>query len=137
MRNSCHQAGSAGLFFSEIWVFHHSEPNRVAHRSPPVDPAIETSRSRRRATNTEMLLRTPTRRAGVRLLKSLLRASGSDYLVAHFAPGTIERRALVRAGFMRAPGRGYTFVARPLNQAPEDPTLPGSWDLTLGELEIF
>ena len=86
---------------------------------------------------TEMLLRTPTRRAGVRLLRSLLRASGSDYVVAHFAPGTIERQALVLAGFVRAPRRGYTFVARSLNPAPADPTLPGSWDLTLGELEIF
>jgi GNAT superfamily N-acetyltransferase len=86
---------------------------------------------------TEMLLRTPGRRASVRLLRSLTRAEPGAYLMAHFARGTWERQALMLWGFVRAPGRGYTVAARPLNPALEDPTRPRAWDLTLGELEIF
>jgi GNAT superfamily N-acetyltransferase len=86
---------------------------------------------------TEMLMRTPSRRAGAKLLRSVARATDCDYLMAHFAPGTLEHDALSVAGFVRAIGRGYTFVACPLNTTPDDPTQPGSWDLTLGELEIF
>jgi GNAT superfamily N-acetyltransferase len=86
---------------------------------------------------TEMLLRDPGRAAGARLLRGLIRARHHDYLMAHFAEGTVERQALFRAGFVRAPRRGYTVVARALNLAPADPTHAGSWDLTLGELEIF
>jgi GNAT superfamily N-acetyltransferase len=86
---------------------------------------------------TEMLLRTPGRRAGARLLRSLIRAEPGDYLMAHFARGTWERHALMLTGFVRAPGRGYIIAARSLNPAPEDPTRRPSWDLTLGELEIF
>jgi GNAT superfamily N-acetyltransferase len=72
-----------------------------------------------------------------RLLRTALRQVGGDYWLAHSAGGTLERRALARSGFFPAPGRGYTWTAFPLNPSRPDPTLAGSWDLTLGELEIF
>jgi GNAT superfamily N-acetyltransferase len=86
---------------------------------------------------TEMLLREPSRKTATRVLRSLIRARPSDYMMAHFAHGTFERQALRRTGFLRAPRRGYTVAALPLNTTPMDPTQRGSWDLTLGELEIF
>jgi GNAT superfamily N-acetyltransferase len=86
---------------------------------------------------TEVFLRAPTPAAGARLLRRLARHTTSDYLVAHFSRGTRERRMLVRAGFLPAPGRGYTHAALSLNDVPLDPVRPGSWDLSLGELEIF
>jgi hypothetical protein len=86
---------------------------------------------------TELFLREPTVAAGAQLLRSLIRSTSSDYLIAHFSSGTIERAALLRTGFIPVPRRGYTFVARLLNETREDPRLSASWDLTLGELEIF
>lgn len=85
----------------------------------------------------ELFLRDPTSREGAFVLKSLRRTTSCDYLVAHFAPRTIERGAIRRSGFTRAPGRGYTFAARPLTEVPDELTRPNAWDLTLCELEIF
>lgn len=86
---------------------------------------------------TEMFVRDPDEAHCGRLLQSLLRATVCDYVMAYFAAGTAERSALSRSGFFRAPGRGYTFVSLPLGPAELDPTREDSWDLTLGELEIF
>jgi GNAT superfamily N-acetyltransferase len=86
---------------------------------------------------TELFVRAPTASACRRLLSSLMRATSCDYVMAHFAPGTVERRALTRCGFVRAPKRGYTFVALPLGNIAFDPRIADSWDLTLSELEIF
>jgi GNAT superfamily N-acetyltransferase len=72
-----------------------------------------------------------------RLLRSALRHVRCDYWLAHSASGTLEHRALRGLAFIRAPGRGYTWTALPLNPTVQDPTKPASWDLTLGELEIF
>lgn len=91
----------------------------------------------RALTVTEMFLRMPTAQMGSRIVGTLARATSCDYLAAHFSVGTIERRALFRSGFLPVPGRGYTFAARALNPVPLDPTKPTSWDLSLGELEIF
>jgi GNAT superfamily N-acetyltransferase len=86
---------------------------------------------------TELFLERPSVAVARRLVSDLLRRSRADYVMAHFAPGTIEHRALRSLGFVRAPRRGYTFVARPLCEVTLDPTSKESWDLTLGELEIF
>jgi GNAT superfamily N-acetyltransferase len=85
----------------------------------------------------ELLLREPSPRNAARLVKRLIRTTESDYLVAHFSAGTFERQALLRNGFIPVPGKEYTFVARGLDPVTPDPTRATSWDLTLGELEIF
>ncbi len=71
------------------------------------------------------------------LLQSLVGHLGGDYLVAHFAAGTLERAWLKRHGFIRLPGRGITFTVRPLNSPAEAALEPTAWDLSLGDLEIF
>jgi hypothetical protein len=86
---------------------------------------------------TELMSRFPSASASARLLRSLFGATRADYLVAHFADGTFERAALVRTGFLRAPRRGYTFVAYPLAASAADATDANRWDLSIGELEIF
>jgi GNAT superfamily N-acetyltransferase len=86
---------------------------------------------------TELFSTSPAADGYRRLMGSALRRVPCDYWTAHFSEGTEEHRALRRLGFFRAPGRGYTWVALPLNEVRRDPAEPGSWDLTLGELEIF
>ncbi len=86
---------------------------------------------------TELFLRNPSVDAAVSLLRTGFRELPHLYVIAHFSEGTIEQKALRRVGFLRIPGRGYTFAARSLAPVPWDPVRPESWDLTLGELEIF
>lgn len=86
---------------------------------------------------TELFVRRPSVLSVAWLLRSLVRQGSCDYLSGHAAAGTLERKAFFQMGFLPAPGRGSTFVARPLNAVSPDPTRRRSWDLTLGELEIF
>lgn len=86
---------------------------------------------------TDVFLSDPTSRNAAVLFRSLLSTTTCDYVMAHFAKGTIERRGLLRSGFVRAPRRGYTFAVRPLRSLALDPTRADGWDLTLSELEIF
>lgn len=74
----------------------------------------------------------------VGLMRCALPSVGADYVVAHFARGTLERRALHRARFIQVPRRGVTFTVRSLDDHHERrATSPTSWDLSLGDVEIF
>lgn len=86
---------------------------------------------------TEMFLRDPSLRSARALLRSVLKGVRCHYLLAFFSPGTIEHQALRRRGFVAARGRSFTWAVRPLHECQMDPTLPASWDLTLGEMEVF
>ncbi|HEV2124503.1 MAG TPA: GNAT family N-acetyltransferase [Chloroflexota bacterium] len=86
---------------------------------------------------TELFVRRPSVLSVARLLRSLVCQRSCDYLSGYAAAGTFERKAFFQTGFLPAPGRGSTFAARPLNAVSPDPTRRRSWDLTLGELEIF
>lgn len=86
---------------------------------------------------TEIFLATPTAAAAARLLRATARDSGAGYLLTYFAPGTVEHRALRQAGFFRLPRKRTVLTARQLLPSPLDPTNESSWDLTLGELEVF
>ncbi len=85
----------------------------------------------------EMALAEPSPQLGRELARSLARHSRADYIVAHFAAGSVERRSLRAAGFRRVPRQGMTFTVRPLAEMPLDPCSPEAWDLTLGDLEVF
>jgi hypothetical protein len=67
----------------------------------------------------------------------MAREVAGDYLIAHFAQNTVERKALRQAGFLQAPRQGITFTVRPLQTSMPEITAPTSWDLTLGDLELF
>jgi hypothetical protein len=74
---------------------------------------------------------------GRRLMRKILEEVRSDYCVASFASGSLEGGLLRRALFAKVPGRGVTFTVKVLNPAAVDPRSPASWDLTLGDLEVF
>lgn len=87
---------------------------------------------------TEIFSRAPSTRSYRMLLRRAARCISAAYLVAHFADGTMERKALRGAGFVRIPRRGYVWTARSLDPSVlPDPISSGAWDLTIGELEIF
>jgi GNAT superfamily N-acetyltransferase len=86
---------------------------------------------------TDVFLRRPWAADGAELLRNLARSTPHDYLVGHFAPRTVEHAVLLRSGFVRIPRRGYTLAARSLRGLPGDPGRARSWDLSLGDLEIF
>lgn len=87
---------------------------------------------------TEIFSAAPSRSTFTMLLMRTARSISTAYLLAHFADGTMERQALSRAGFVRIPKRGYVFTARTLDdEVTPDPLEQNSWDLTIGELEIF
>jgi hypothetical protein len=76
-----------------------------------------------------------------RILRSLLRqvmsACDVDHLTGHFPHGSVPARAARRVGFVRSP-IGITLAVNPLRPEIEpDPTLPSSWSLSLGDLEVF
>ena len=85
----------------------------------------------------DMFLREPSVSAARRLIRRVMRARHCDYLLAHFADRTLEHRALRQLGFMPSTRRGYTFIVNGLRPGPHDPAQRQSWDLTLGDLEIF
>jgi hypothetical protein len=85
----------------------------------------------------ELFLRSPEAALGRRLLAGLAHEVEGDYLIAHFARGTLEQRMLGRSGFWRVPGRGILFTVRALNPSPLDPLAAACWDLSLGDLEVF
>lgn len=78
-------------------------------------------------------------RAAARLLRRLARQAAADYLATVSSPGTLERAAAARAGFLPVPGAGPALFVRELADTPElpDPARRGSWRLGLGLLEIF
>lgn len=85
----------------------------------------------------EVFLRPGDSRAGKRLMSRVVQEARGDYCVAACSPGTRELRLLRGALFVRAPGRGIILTVRSLNRMPVDPVSPGSWDLSLGDLEVF
>ena len=72
-----------------------------------------------------------------RLLGRVTEAARVDHLTLHRRGGPPAAATMVRAGFLPAPG-GIGFVVKPLRPAIwPDPTMLGSWALTLGDLEVF
>ena len=86
---------------------------------------------------TEMFLRAPDAGFAAELLAGALDSTRADYLVAHFAAQSIERRALDAAGFHPVRGETIPFAVRPLRPTGTDPLRARSWDLSLGDLEVF
>ncbi|MGH7129322.1 MAG: GNAT family N-acetyltransferase, partial [Planctomycetaceae bacterium] len=85
----------------------------------------------------EMFLEEPSPRNAARLIRTLIASTRADYLLAHFAEGTVERAALRRNAFFKPPRRGYTWITKQLDPPPLDPGRLEHWDLTAGELELF
>jgi hypothetical protein len=71
-----------------------------------------------------------------RLLRAA-RASAADHVAAHTSEGTEVDRAAVGAGYFRLPGSGIGLVANPRRPTAAATLDPGSWRLSLGDLEVF
>ena len=90
----------------------------------------------REATVVELLVPPGDRRLASQLLRRVARDGGVDHLTCSFPSDSIHLSAATRAGFIRSP-EGITLVANPLRPLPWDVSSPGSWALTLGDLEVF
>jgi GNAT superfamily N-acetyltransferase len=96
------------------------------------------SRGRLRETTVAELIVPPgDSRTARRLLHAVVRAAPVDHVACLFSAGSSASAARRRAGFLRAPG-GVTFTVNPLRPPLDpDPCDMGSWDLSLGDVEVF
>jgi hypothetical protein len=70
--------------------------------------------------------------------RAVARASTADYIVAWHSKGSPERRAAIASGLVPVPGlKVLTLVANPLVEMPEATAGLGSWDLSIGDLELL
>jgi GNAT superfamily N-acetyltransferase len=114
----------------------------VAHHAGGriVGLAIFRVRSRgrlRECSVTELMARPgdgPTIRA---LVRQVLRSTVADHVLAVTSPGTPGDRAARRSGFLSWRG-GPVLMVNPLQDGVEpDPLAMRSWDLSLGDIEVF
>jgi len=76
-------------------------------------------------------------RPTARALLALARHAGADHVATHATPRSEIAAVAGRAGYVRVPGHGLGLVTNPRRALAVDPCLPGSWDLALGDLEVF
>ncbi|MFP3938688.1 MAG: GNAT family N-acetyltransferase [Thermoanaerobaculia bacterium] len=86
---------------------------------------------------TELFLREPSAQEAAALLQDLRRHLGAGYVLTYFPEGTMEHAALRRAGFWKVPRQRRIVTTKPLLPAGGEGGPEPSWDLTLGELEVF
>lgn len=128
-------AGPPGLRYHALWLFRDDTAAALVLRA-------RERRGLREVSLSEILV--DDQRQGIalagRLLRRVARESGADYLAACAAPGTPERRAVGRAGFLPWGWPGPRLTARPLGPPPAagaDPLRIESWRFSVGDLEIF
>lgn len=94
-------------------------------------------RGQREILLTELYLREPSSLLAKKLFKGLKNNLKAEYLVAHFADATLEKRMLLRAGFFCFPLRKFIFTVKSLFEISPNISLRKNWDLSLGDLEVF
>lgn len=72
-----------------------------------------------------------------RALLALARRSGADHVLLHPTPGTEIAAASAWAGYLPIPRRGVGLVANARTPLPADPLSPATWQVDLGDLEVF
>jgi hypothetical protein len=114
----------------------------MAYHALVGEGALVVVRLRARGRLREAVVCEAVARAGAeRDLRELLRRvpaeMGADHAVAHLGSGWPGRACLNGAGYHRLPRAGMVFTVRPVDEGEPDPLDPGSWALTLGDLEVF
>jgi hypothetical protein len=74
---------------------------------------------------------------GRRLLRDVAHASGADLLTCHFARHSTQRRAALRAGFVRTHRQLLPAMRRVSSDISPDPTLSDSWAMCLGDFDML
>ncbi len=70
--------------------------------------------------------------------RAVIKNSTADYIVAWHAKGSPERRAAVASGLLPIPGfKALTLVANLIGDVPAPTSGLGSWDFSIGDLELL
>jgi GNAT superfamily N-acetyltransferase len=86
----------------------------------------------------ELLMPEYDRELASALLKDMVKSLNADYIVAYFPEPSFERDVLRSNGFHDLPFQGINFAVNNLNDVPGlVPWQFDSWELSLGDLEIF
>jgi len=72
------------------------------------------------------------------LIKQMVKSLNADYIVAYYPERSFEREVLRNNGFRDLPFQGINFAVNSLVNIPGlEPGQLDSWELSLGDLEIF
>jgi hypothetical protein len=85
----------------------------------------------------ELIVAPGDRRTARGLLRQIVRSTRTDHLLAIFPPASAAARAGRRSGFVRR-RRGPVLMVNPLRSGiVPDPLRRESWELSVGDLEVF
>lgn len=84
----------------------------------------------------DVVVRPGDTKAARRLLRAV-RRSGADHVAAHLASGSEAGLVGWSAGCVTVPRLGIGLVANPRRELPVEPRQATSWQLSLGDLEVF
>jgi hypothetical protein len=85
----------------------------------------------------ELFLSRPDSKLAHQIMNGLRRSVTADYIIAYFNQGSLGHDAIRRQGFFQAPIGGMNFAVNTLSSVPVDATAPATWDVSLGDLEVF
>jgi GNAT superfamily N-acetyltransferase len=129
-----HRGGSSGEPYVRYGVFPLEDAGRL-RAAAVLRPTLSGGLAG--ASLVELFLDPPDAAFARAALVHMLEALTADYVVAHFARGTVEHAALAASRFHRLPRQSTTFAVRALAAHGSDPLLVDHWDLSLGDLEVF
>jgi GNAT superfamily N-acetyltransferase len=86
----------------------------------------------------ELIMPEYDRDTASRLIKDMVKNLQADYILAYFPKFSYERDILRRNGFHDLPFQGINFAVNNLNEVSNvQPRQFDSWELSLGDLEVF
>ena len=85
----------------------------------------------------DMFLKSDLMSSGKSVIENVISSIYADYIISSFARGTVELEVVKRSRFLKVPVKGIILTGRQLNPVAFSPLSYDSWDLTLGDLEVF
>jgi GNAT superfamily N-acetyltransferase len=123
-------ADAPGLDYRTITTHRRGRLTGVAFARPRLRGALTE------LTLSQLVVHPSDPRAAARLLRAAAHA-GCDHVATHLTSGTAAAAAGLRCGYLPAARQGMTLVANPRRPVSPDPTRLTSWQLSLGDLEVF
>ncbi|HET7325919.1 MAG TPA: GNAT family N-acetyltransferase [Nocardioidaceae bacterium] len=87
-------------------------------------------------TLSDLLVRDGDRHTARQLLRTA-RGSGADHVAVHTSAGSEAERVALSTGYLTVPRNGMELVANPRRTTSVDPLRLTSWQLSLGDVEVF